>query len=281
MKAVAIVMCDDHLYSGGWKTINSLKYFHPEIEVCLYDTKEINRIKKEYDVPDNLWFSAPIVCMDYVKKHGMPDFLFKIGADSLILHKLDEVFDGDYDVACARTDNDYHTQDERHNRPDIIRNIPNHEWVIADFVVIKNYEFLKSWLDLTLSYKSGEIYALKDYGKIYKGDDMSSLNVTFRLGGFKTKILDSIDTNLIYGARGNFDSHNGYCAESIKQAYGGIFYNWSSWFDIKSDMTNFILQDKIVKVLHHSGGTNELKLNFDLFSRGTREYVKRITGFDK
>ena len=144
MKIVALIVCDDHLYSGGYKTINSLKYFNPEVEVVLYNTKEIERIKSKYKIPPNLWFSAPFFCQDYVENNGRPDILIKLGADCLVLDKIDEIINLNYDVAAARNDSDeIGDRDERHNRPDIIRDIPNHEWINADCVAIKNFNFLK------------------------------------------------------------------------------------------------------------------------------------------
>lgn len=282
MKIVALVMCDDHLYWGGKKTINSLKFFHPEIDIALYDSKEINRIKAKYKIPDSLWFSAPCIIDDYLKSHEKPDILIKIGADCLVLDQLNEIYELDFDVASARNDPDeIGDRDERHNRPDIIRDIPNHEWVNADFVVIKNLKFAEDWFDLTMKYKNGEIQALKDFGKVYQGDDMSSLNVVFRTYGYKSLILDPLGSNLIYGSSANNRSSNLYCAPSVQQCYNGIFYNWSSWYDVKYNGKKCMLNDRIVKVLHQGGGTSKSKMNLDLFNSEFREYVKKVTGMDE
>jgi hypothetical protein len=266
-KVVVLVICDDGLYFNGEKTINSLKYFHPEFKIIKLSTQEINKFRKELNC-DWLGLIAPNI-MKTVWDKEQPDLLIKIGADCIVLDTLNEILDSDYDVACGRNDSDLvGDRDEKHNRPDIIRDIPNHEWVNADLVCIKNYEFLLKYVELTDNYRNGKIAALKDYGKFYKGDDQSSLNVVFRLYGFKSLILDPVDSDLIYGASGNWYIDNN---------------SWDSWKYIffdgkKSIMPNFGLntKEKIVKVLHACGGTQDGKLNNNLFNPDFRKYLENI-----
>lgn len=277
MKIVALIICDENIYSGGYKTINSLKFFHPEIEIALYNSKEIERVKATYNIND-LWFSSPFFCFDYIKNNGAPDLLIKLGGDCLVLGELNEAINSEYDVACARNDPDIGDRDERHNRPDIIRNIPNHEWVNADGVFIKNFNFLNDWLYLTWLYKEGRVLALKDYGKIYKGDDMSSLNVIFRLGNYKTKILDPKGSPIIYGSSGNG-----------KEGPNGIEdrNHWATWKTIYFDGNKCIMPsdgrtgDRVIKILHQGGGFNMQKLDYKLFNPEFKKYIQEITKFNE
>lgn len=282
MKIVALVMCNSWIYNGGLKTINSLKYFHPEIDVVIYGDKEIDSLKKKYNIDDSLWMSGPCLMMDYLDSNPAPDLLVKIGADCLVLGKLDEIINQNYDVASPRNDSDQVVGDERLNRPDIIRDIPNHEWVNADLICVKNMDFIKKYYEKVMDYNEGRELALKDFGKIYKGDDMSGLNVVFRLGGFKSVILDPKGSNIVYGASGN------WCDRSRYRLSDGTVNNWSSWKDIYFDGQNCIMPDggrgtgsRIVKILHQSGGLYKDKLNFDLFNNEFRKYLTKITNFDK
>ena len=265
-------MCDDGLYSGGLKTKNSIQYFHPKIDVVIYGTSEIERVKKKYEIDDSLWSSAPCIIDDYLELNGKPDLLIKIDADCLVLDSLDEVFNLSYEVASARNDPDQvGDRDERHNRPDIIRDIPNWEWVNAGFVAIRNFDFASRYLQKVLDYKNGVEYALKDYGKVYRGDDMSALNVVFRLGGFKTEILDKLGSGLIYGSSGNWCS-------GVK--YGETVNNWASWKNIILKDGKPFLGNRKVKVLHQGGGIFRGKLNYDLFNDEFRKYVQKVTQFE-
>jgi hypothetical protein len=270
MKIVALIVCDDHLYSGGYKTINSLKHFNPNIEVALYNTKEIQRVKQKHRIPDNLWFSAPFFCYDYIEKNDKPDILIKLGADCIVLDNIEEILNLNYDAASARNDPDQvGDRYEKHNRPDIIRDIPNHEWVNADFVCIKNFAFLRDWLLLTDDYKEGRRVALNKYGKIYAGDDMSSLNVVFRNYGYNTLILDPKGSDKIYGSSGNW-------SYSIS--------NWDNWKEIYFNGQKSIMPDggrgtgdRQIKILHQGGGTWNQKLNFNLFNEEFRKHIRLVT----
>lgn len=274
MKIVALVVCDDHLYAGGHKTINSLKYFNPNIETVLYGTKEVEEVKQKYQIPSNLWFSTPFFCHDYLEKYGRPDVLIKIGADCLVFDNLDEMINLNYEVASARNDPDQvGDRDERHNRPDAIRNIPNHEWINADLVCIKNFTFVRDWVLLTDDYKQGRKKALKKYGKVYDGDDMSSLNIVFRNYGYDSLILDPKGSKEIYGASGNW-------------SYGRS--NWDNWKEIYFDGKRSIMPDggrqtgdRQVKILHQGGGFRTDKLSFDLFNPDFRKYIQTITRHDR
>jgi hypothetical protein len=285
MKIVAIIMCDEDVYCGGLKTISSLKYFHPEIEIVHYGTSEINRVKQKYGMTD-LWFSGPLIIRDYLDNHNAPDILIKIDADCLVLGRLDEVINLNYDFAAPRNDPDSVVGDERNNRPDIIRDIPNHEWVNAGFNAIKNFNFVDKWFNLTMDYMTGKQMALTKY-RLYKGDDMSSLNIIFRLGGFDTLILDKKGSNVIYGSSGNGTGEtDNDMPESVRE--NRVANCWRSWKYIYFNGKDCIMPDlgigvgdRIVKILHQGGGTMKNKLSFDLFGLGFHKYLKEIIGFSK
>jgi hypothetical protein len=124
-----------------------------------------------------------------------------------------------------------------------------------------------------MKYKNGDIYALKDYGKVYRGDDMSALNVIFRLGNFKSKILDPIGSNVIYGSSGNWGINEN---------------NWYSWQFIDLIDGKSIMSDRwrggnsrLVKCLHQGGGTYNGKLNYSLFNQEFRKHIQKVTGFNE
>jgi hypothetical protein len=266
------MLFDDGMYFDVLKTINSIKYFHPNFNIVKYGTSEIKRLKEKYQFDDSLWFSDSCLLDDYISRNPFPDILIKIGADCIVLDKLDEVITWDYDVACPRNDPDeVGDRDERLNRPDILRTLRNRFWVNADFIAIKNKDFIGAYHEQNMRYMRGEEYALKDFGKIYRGDSMSSLNVVFHLGRFKSKILDPHGSKIIYGGSGNWSKDGN---------------NWWSWDDIHSDGGKSIMLDggrgtgdRIVKCLHQGGAHKSDKLNFNLFNSKFRHHLKDVTGF--
>lgn len=298
MKTVVFVLCQDDVYHGGQKSINSIKYFHPEFKIIRYGTEDINRIKNQYNCPD-IRFIYPLALKE-VWENEKPDLLIRLGADCLVLGNLDEVIHSDYDVAAARNDPDcVGNRDESNNRPDRIRDIPNHEWVNADFIAIKNYEFVEQYFQQTLDYWEGRDLCLANqpyhdkYGRLlyrtYKGDCQSSLNVVFKLGGLKTLILDPLGSKLVYGASGNWNGENA-TGEIPESAKGNGANCWPAWKYIYYDekLNKCILPDKrigigdrIVKNLHQGGGYWDTKLGFDLFNSEFRKYLTKITGYGK
>jgi hypothetical protein len=284
MKTVAIIFCEDNFYLGGQKTLNSLKYFHPEFKIVKYGTKEIKELKEKYNCSD-IRFIAPLAMKDTWETEN-PDLLIKFGGDLLVLGVLDEVINLDYDVAAGRNDPDSVTGDERNNRPDLIRDLPNNEWVNADFICVKNKKFLDDYVKLMLDWWEGRGAALKDFGRFYRGDCQSGLNIIFRLGGYKSLILDKFGNGLIYNASGNETGGIENDKEMTPSSNGNGCNNWRAWKYIffngsKCIMPDFSgkIGDRIVKVLHQGGGTWEPKLSWDLFNIEFRKYLEKVTNF--
>jgi hypothetical protein len=286
MKIVVFVLCEDHVYGGGRKSINSIKYFNPDFKIVRYGTHDINRLKAQYNCPD-LRFINPLGLKE-VWENENPDILIRLGSDCLVLGEFNEIIDYDYDVAAARNDaDDIGNRDERHNRPDRINDIPNHEWVNADLIAIKNYQFVEKYYKQILDYWNNVDVCVARQSfyengilkfRSYRGDCQSALNVVFRLGGLRTRILDPIGGNIYYGSSASFNSGNGYVAPSIINEYNGKFYNWSSWYDIEYINNQYHLNGKVVKNLHKGGGGTfkSDKLDIDLFNPSVREKIQKI-----
>lgn len=268
MKTVVLIICDNGLYCDGNKTINSIKYFHPEFKIIRYNTKDINRFREKFN---EKWLGliAPEIMLE-VWCSEKPDLLIKIGADCLILDSLNEIIKENYDVASARNDPDQvnDERDESFNRPDVIKNIKNSEWINADLICVKNEKVLYDYVELTRAYRNKIIRPLSDREW---ADDQYALNVVFKIYGYKSLILDPKNSKLIYGASGNWN-------------HGKT--NWDSWKDIDFINNKFIMKDggrgtgdREIKILHCCGGTNPDKLNYNLFNDETRKHITRITGF--
>lgn len=303
MKIGAVIFADDNTLPWRTKAMNSFKFFHPDIPLFHYSNNERQSIIDKYNlngIPDGVFggvgkFIGPLILKEVWERERL-DLIIKIGNDTLTLGRFNEIFEKEYDVAAGRNDPDsVGSADERHNRPDIIRDIPNDEWVNADLIAIKNKKFLDEYAELVLNYALGRDLCLAnqpyydEYGRllfrIYDGDCQSALNVVFRTRGFSSLILDKNGSGVIYNASGNWtgekDNHRPQCL-------GGGPNNWKSWKYIHFNGENFIMPDlgagcgdRIVKCLHHGGGGCKNKLSWEFFNEKTLTLLKRITGAEK
>lgn len=277
MKIVAVTNCDSWLYEnfGCRKLIYSFKYFHPDIPIIWYNEHDTNRIIKKNPGFD-LWSYMPIIIKEVKEKYNA-DLVIKLDADSIVLNRFDEVLEckDETEVFGVRNDGDHiGDRDESANRPQIIRNLPNHLYVNCGFIATSSDSFIDNWYELNKQ-------IIKNNGSIKSIPlaEQGTYNILFHCCNYKTKILDPKGGGLFYGASANFDSKNNFCAQSIKDTYNGVFYNWSSWKDIKYCDGKFILNDKVVKILHKTGGSNGVieKLHWDLFSEDILSKLKEIT----
>lgn len=277
MKVTAVIVCEDGLYHDGKKTINSLLHYNPDFNVVVLATKEMLYATRKYNLTSIVYITPPTI-KEYIEKCSS-DIILKLGADCLVLGRLDEIITGDFDVASARNDSDFvGNRDERHNRPDIIRDIPNHEWVNADCVAIKNRRFLDDWLEMTLAYNDNKVYSINSNGKKYAGDDQMSLNVVFKLFGYKTKILDPTRSSVVYGSSGNW-SGEPMSVENHWPSWKNIYLNKDGQAIIPDK--GYGLGDRVAKILHQGGGFCKEKLSFSMFNNKFAEHLKKITGFNQ
>lgn len=287
MKTIAVLIGDDHTLPWRTKAINSFKFFHPDIKLIHYSNREIIDIINKHNLQDvnlNYRFIGPLILKE-VWQNENPDLLIKIGHDTLTLGRFDEILANEYDVAAGKNDPDcIGNRDERSNRPDIIRDISNNEWINADLIAIKNKKFLDDYVNLTLDYAFQKKLSINSFGKIYDGDCQMSLNVVFKLYKYKTLILDQTGSGLIYNASGNWTGENDNDRPPCLDWHPN---NWKSWKYIYFNGKNCIMPDlgigcgeRIVKCLHHCGGDLKYKLSWEFFSKNFLQYLKYITGIE-
>lgn len=287
MKVVIVILCDDGLYNNGLKTINSLKFYHPEFKIIKLGTKELNSLKEKHKINDIL-FLGPVACKEIWEKEN-PDLLVKMGADCLVLGKLQHILNWEYDIVAPRNDSFYmFHQDESSNRPDLIRNIHHEYWMNADTVCIKSKKFLDDWYNLTIRYSNKELYSIAN--KKWS-DDQHSMNIIAWTGGFNCKVLDNLENkSYAYGATANWNNEQSFAnnlTESIKE--NKVDNSWPAWKSIflKENGDSVLSEnglgfgERIIKILHHGCGTMKNKLSWDLFNPEYRKHLKKITGFDE
>ena len=90
--------------------------------------------------------------------------------------------------------------------------------------------------------------------------EQSVLNRMVHEEDWKHKMLDPVDSNVYYG---------------LSNAWGERTH-WDSWKEIKIVNDELILDNKVVKILHHAGGSAKNKLQPNMFNEETLKYFNKI-----
>ena len=227
MKIIFTIWCTEDYYDivGIDKLVNSLKYFHPTIPVEVVKTtpKQAGDIYERHPV-----MMKPYSTINFFDNY---DLVIHMDSDCTITGPLDEIFEGEYDLACVR--NYTHNGSCGITPPQeciVPINLTIDTFMNAGFVSIKNKEFVNDWL-------------LGPYKSTWDGDDQNELNRIINTNKYKVKILDDYNTNVTYGVS-NCWGHNTH---------------WDSWktLYVEDDILyiNNQLNQKIkVKILHFAGG---------------------------
>ncbi len=278
MKIIATFNCDSWLMDSfaGYKLMNSWKYFHPEIPIIWYNENDTNRIMKENPGFDRVSY-MPIIMKEIKKKYDA-EFILHLDADSLVLSRLEEILKMDYEIAGVRNNSDFHTGDERHNRPHPIKNLPNEKYVNCGCICTNSNDFLDDWYNLNLE-------VVKRFGgvKEFLWCEQNMYNISFHSGKYNAKILDEKGGNLFYGTSANMYSDIAPDFDYITKEWN-TKNPWGSWYEIEEIDRKCFLRGKEIKLLHaaHGGSAKSArKIGFELFNPKFREYAKKITGLNE
>ncbi len=249
MKTLFVTHVSDDWYEsvGASKLVASAKYFHPEIPFYVFGTKEIEELFKIH--PNVNWNTL----QPFTTIHGLNEFdmVVHFDADSMIVGKLDELLDEDnyaYDVIGVRNNNDYNQAGKDNPITQDFISIQN--YLNAGLVACTSKEFLKTWCEFNI-----------EFGNSQPFQEQSVLNYLCDRPNTLVKILDPMYSNVHYGISGLF----------------GTETHWDSWREISlNENKELILRNKTVKVLHHAGGHNQNKLDFNMFSQEVKERLNEI-----
>lgn len=251
MKTLFVTHVSDDWYEsvGASKLVASAKYFHPEIPFYVFGTKEIEELFKIH--PNVNWNTL----QPFTTIHGLNEFdmVVHFDADSMIVGKLDELLSEDnlkYDVIGVRNNNDF----GQAGKDNLItqENIPVEKYLNAGLVGCTNKDFLEVWCAMNINFANREPF-----------QEQSILNhLSYSVDrDIKTKVLDPIESNVHYGISGLF----------------GTETHWDSWKEIfLNENKELILRNKTVKVLHHAGGHQKNKLDFNMFSQEVKNRLNEI-----
>lgn len=131
---VFFTIVDDRYYHpvGTEILINSFKKFHPDIDLIIFRQDMIDKVFSEKHV--NFYNAKPTFAKLLTTHY---DRVVNIDADSIILGRLDEIIDGDYDVGCPTNFNDYENM--------TLEDITAEQFVQAGLVASSRQEFWDIW----------------------------------------------------------------------------------------------------------------------------------------
>lgn len=237
---------DDWFYTiGAHKLLKSVKYFHPEVDFYVFGTDDINAVFNSH--PNFNWTTIhPAISIQLIDDY---DMVIHMDADSMLVGKLDELISEDnlqYDVIGVRNNNDFGRAGK--DAP-IHEGYPIETYLNCGLVATTSKKFLETWIQYNLSMGNNKPF-----------QEQSILNMMIHTEDWKWKVVDPINSNVYYGVTNIW----------------GEKTHWDSWKEIQVVNNELVLNNKIVKVLHHAGGSKPEKLDFNMFNDDTKRFLENI-----
>ena len=242
--AMTTWVTDDYAeYIGLEYLKNSFKYFHPDIDFLVVDTKKTKEIIAEYPwimrgEAYGPWGMAP-QCMLYIDDY---DMVIHLDGDAVVTGPMDEFFNSKADVVGVRNNNSFNKAGS-HNGITIPHippfgdgsPIPMQGFVNAGLIGVNRKEFWYDWQNVNTQIAATGM-----------SDENDTLNYLFHWDKYTSEIVDAMGTNVSYG---------------ISNCWGNDPRNhWESWELLYVKDNRLYLDDPVtgdpmcVKVLHLAGG---------------------------
>jgi hypothetical protein len=238
---------DAQYYSlGANRLIASAKYFHPEIPFFILGTEWI---ETKGGGMNGAWF--PKSLLEYLDKYG---WVVHFDADCIITGALTELMEAivsdKYDVITVRNNND---EGKAASGPAITQpGIDIMDYANTGLVATRSIQFAEEWD------RHNAMYA-----DMVPFSEQSTFNALRKY--FKSLIIDPAEGNVYYGVSGLYG--NGGENQS----------HWDSWKRIEVEAGQLLLNNKVIKIVHHAGGYKEYKLGLHMFSEDARKRIIEIT----
>jgi hypothetical protein len=252
---ISYVFGNDHavINFGTFKMMASFNRFHPDIPLYMLTEKEINK-EVQTVVPMSLAYLNPLMTRTIADDY---DLVVHIDTDIVVCDRLDEILEGDYDVAVARNNADQGSAGcgTPHN---LYGNVDVFKYANAGIVASTKKEFWDDWVELNQ----------KNFNK-YPMHEQDNLNELLSTGKYDVKWLDPPDAPLYYNiasAYGDVEKWNGRWDK-----------HWESWERIELKDGKLWLDNKLIKMLHYAGGNTPDKFNLTKhFSDEVTEHLKDL-----
>ena len=249
---ISYIFGNDHavVNYGTFKMMSSFKKFHPDIPLYMLTEKEINK-EVQTVVPMAPDYFSPLLTRTIADDY---DLVVHIDTDVIVTDRLDEILEGDYDIAVARNNADQGSAGcgPPHN---LNGEVDVFKYANGGVVASTKKEFWDDWVELNQ----------KNFNK-YPMHEQDNLNILLKSGKYEVKWLDPVDKPLYY----NIASAYG----DVKRWNGHPHMHWESWERIEVKDDKLWLDGKLIKMLHYAGG--DVFPKFDLTKHFTREVAERL-----
>jgi|TARA_B100000035_G_scaffold301192_1_gene297549 hypothetical protein len=247
------------------KLINSVKYFHPEVDHVIFDTKMTEQIHEQLPWMKPIWMMST-TCLPFVENY---DMVIHLDADAVVTGPMTEFFESDEDIIGVRNNN---SLDNASCGPGITvthlppfgngEQIPIQNFINAGMIGANSKQFWYDWHSLNV-----EAARIKREVNPYAhgiGDEQDTLNQIFNSDKYSTKIVDAMGTGVSYGLCSTWGQNT----------------HWDSWSQIYVKDDRLYLDDPktgepmCIKVMHQAGGHAAAKLNRE--AGGFRNWLSSV-----
>ena len=271
--AISTWCTDDYVDLIGLdKLHNSIKYFHPEIDHVIVDSKMTREIEKEIPWMKNIWMMAPS-CLPLADDY---DMVIHLDGDAVVTGPLDEMINSTAEIIGVRNNNSLN-QAGAHNGITIRHmepfgngsDIPLQGFINAGMIAAQGKDFWEDWHDVNSQVAD---VTNKGYYNPGWGDENDTLNQIFHSDKYNSEVIDPIGSGVSYG---------------LSNVWGTGDNHWESWSQIYVKDDKLYLNDMIkegwnmvqgdpmcIKVLHQAGGSIAAELNRS--AGGFRNWMKTI-----
>lgn len=227
LPVIAFTVADQNNLKHAEKMINSFHKFHPEIEVIIYNEKDIGD-------PINYYRSTPMFARNLIKKY---ELVLKLDSDQFITGPLDYILKENYEIGCVMN---YNRVDPKKFGPVGVWDIMPQEYMNAGFVAMKSERFILNWWRLCNSAHFDNVQ--------YKEQDL--LNILIHYGDFKVECFDYPNKVKNYHAWHGLVSKGEWSKMVMRD--GKLI--------LPKAQDNYPEEDKEIKVIHSAGGSQEKKI---------------------
>lgn len=251
MKAVFYTIISDSHYHGCRTDdfIRSFKKFHPDVDLVVFGQSEINRLFSRN--PNLNFYNAKA---SFAKElYNDYDLVVNIDADHIILGRLDEILDGDYDVAAPAN---YNCWLNSGIKVSTFTNIHNN---IKEDVLVPFEKYLQGGLVASTSKQFWDAY------------EHASLKVAHLLGHKENDVLNLLTLLLPYKFK-ILDGDFVYTSPTFKSYYNCASLNREKQMKVEED--KITLDGKQVKCYHFARGGIQKPAYKDLFSDEVVKFIQ-------
>ena len=271
--AISTWCTDDYVDLIGLdKLHNSIKYFHPEIDHVIVDSKMTKEIEKEIPWMKNIWMMAPS-CLPLADDY---DMVIHLDGDAVVTGPLDEMINSTAEIIGVRNNNSLNQAGAhdgitiRHMAPfGDGSDIPLQGFINAGMIAAQGRDFWEDWHDVNSQVAD---VTNKGYYNPGWGDENDTLNQIFHSDKYTSEVIDPIGSGVSYG---------------LSNVWGTGDNHWESWSQIYVKDDRLYLNDMIkegwnrvpgdpmcIKVLHQAGGSIAAELNRS--AGGFRNWMKTV-----